>query len=350
MGQRAFELQTSPLCEEAAGHKRDRQPAEPTEEEIRVHSQTHWPNRSWCSSCTAGPRRADGESVQKDSQDALTIVGMDCGFLGAEVDAIPSPCGKDLTRGCLFFYVALPGRDEGERRCKSMVEQFRMAGHRRRVLLCESELATISFLDGVAKQLSKDWGSRRPDFIFKQWSCRACVLGNQVGHLVPQEHVGEGSTSGDLLRWTEESMPSARDLMGGRRGNCAMERGVSLWGTYNVASRGKDMWSSSALAPWVLPGDVRGEAITPLSRAKKDMFRSPAQVPRLLQSRVRDAELFLKVDGTLWRLAVRAEAAPKVLIDACPVVPESTLPEALVIPSVAARSRKVYFRLDQAPQ
>ena len=70
--------------EEAACHERPRQPAEPTEEEIRAPTDTHEPYRSWCPSCVAGQ---DGHSEHDHSQNILTIVGMDDGILGAGVEA-----------------------------------------------------------------------------------------------------------------------------------------------------------------------------------------------------------------------------------------------------------------------
>ena len=59
-----------------------RAPDAPTKQEIEDHAVSHEPFRAWCPSCVAGRARSDPHVARKDtSDDALTVIGIDYGFM-----------------------------------------------------------------------------------------------------------------------------------------------------------------------------------------------------------------------------------------------------------------------------
>ena len=139
--------------------RRQRQPHEPSAEEMQVHWDAGCePYRAWCPYCVAGRGRADRHSVHDHTQDGLAAIGIDYGYLGAELEATPLLCGKDQKHRW-FYGLPLPAKGVGDWSCKALAEQLRLAGHCRMVIRCYSEPAMLSFSNWCFKDLA---GEVRP--------------------------------------------------------------------------------------------------------------------------------------------------------------------------------------------
>ena len=116
--------------------RRQRVPEEPTQAERDAHADTCEPYRSWCDHCVAGRGRSDKHSPGDHRQDALAVIGMDYGYLGAEECATPLLCARD-SKHRWYYGIPLPRKGDAQWSVERFVEELRRAGHSRMVLRCD---------------------------------------------------------------------------------------------------------------------------------------------------------------------------------------------------------------------
>ena len=108
-----------------------RRPEEPTERERKAHLPLHEPYRAWCQPCVEGRGRADPHKLHDHSDDVLTLIGFDYGYLAEKKDGHPIVFGRDRKQR---WYFALPVPAKGIQQdwsTKTFAEHIAAAGHRR---------------------------------------------------------------------------------------------------------------------------------------------------------------------------------------------------------------------------
>ena len=122
-----------------------RRPEEPTERERKAHLPLHVPYRAWCQACVEGRGRADPHKLHDHSDDVLTLIGFDYGYLAEKKDGHPIVFGRDRKQR---WYFALPVPAKGIQQdwsTKTFAEHIAAAGHRRMHLQTDTESSMQAF-------------------------------------------------------------------------------------------------------------------------------------------------------------------------------------------------------------
>ena len=317
---------------------RRRQPNEPTLEEIAQHYTCHEPYRDWCPHCVRGRGRSDRHFAKSHEHDALACIGIDYGYLGAELEATPLLCGKDQKQRW-FHAIALPSKGVGDWSCKSFTELLRVAGHSRMVLRSDSEPSIVAFKTEVARLLSSKYGQEvlpenaltgaassasnglaehAVNEIKSKVRCLKSALETFLKITVPSSHpsltwlVSWAAITMNLFRRGPDGR-TAWELRHGRSFNrqvCVFGEHL-LWMAPGTRQGIESKWNHGCflgfaiLSNCAIVSDMKGDAYT--SRTLR----------RLPPSQACDPELFLKIRATPWSPV--GASRQRCLIDAPPL-------------------------------
>ncbi len=117
---------------------------------------SHEPYRDWCPTCVAGRGRSHPHVRRADtSEDALTVIGIDYGYMApegvdendadAERRVTPILCGRDRKHRWTFA-MAVPCKGTGHPwPTKALARELGLAGHRRYAFMSEGEPSIVDF-------------------------------------------------------------------------------------------------------------------------------------------------------------------------------------------------------------
>ena len=339
-----------------------RKPAEPTAQEILEHGDLHEPYRAWCAACVAGRGLSDRHLAEDSTEEALARVGIDWGFLGSEEGATPLLCAKD-SKQRWYFGVAVPRKGLDDWAVAQFCRQLSLAGHKRMIVLSDSEPAMLAFKRAVQAKLAKDYGveivpedahrSSQSNSLAEQAVREIKQKTRSLRHSVYLTLGVKVAPESPVMTWLVSW--AALSINMGRRG----ADGRTAWELRHgrpckrlTAGFGEAVLWKKTKAPrgvedrW-LKGIWLGLALRSENSFVSDEngdVHEARTFKRLAGAEAKDLELFNKVRGTPWKPVLEVGERPaRLLIDAAPEVPEEQLPQQPSMPEPTG-PRRVYIR------